>query len=259
MNGVINNPPVSTITYKAGELILKQGDYGTVIYRIVDGQVRLFTEHHKREVTVASLGPGAIFGEEIAFNRTMDPHPMSARAVKDTEVEIWHAATVSQTMAGMSPFLTLAMSQSLRRLVRTRKLIDQQSRVEKPKTTVYTGQARQDWSAQQRRHYRKSVDILCKYRPAGGPAPNRFTGRIKDISQEGARLEVSAKALLEYPHPVGDKLQMQATLPNGKDLAFVAQIVGAIPADDSGTRYFGLHITDISYENQKNLGFFLMP
>ena len=207
---------------------------------------------------MASLGPGEIFGEEIVFNRTMEPHPMSARAVKETEIEIWHAATIGQTMAGLPPLMAQTFTQSLRRLVRTRKLIDKQNRVEKPKAKVYTGQVRQEWSNQQRKHYRKNVDIICKYRQAKGSG-RLLTGRLKDLSQEGARLEASVKSLMEYPHTVGDTIQVETTLPNGKPLIFVAQIMGAIPADDSGNRYFGLHVKDISYENQKTLGFFLMP
>ena len=259
MKGVSNYPPVTTLTYKAGELIIKQGNFGAVIYRIVKGQVRLFTEQDNREVTVASLGPGLVFGEEIAFNRTMEPHPMSARAVKDTEVEAWHAATISQTLAGMPPLLAQAMAQSLRRLVRTRRLVDHHTRVEKPKVASYTGQVRQEWSAQQRKHYRKNVDIPCKYTPSRGSANLRLTGRIKDLSQEGARLEPTPKALLEFPHSVGDTFQVETSLPNGKPLTFTAEIVGSIPADDDVSRHYGLHITDISYENRKTLGFFLMP
>ena len=59
-NGI---PPITTLGYKRGELISKEGDYGISMYKIIEGKVRVFKESGEREVTLATLGPGEIIGE----------------------------------------------------------------------------------------------------------------------------------------------------------------------------------------------------
>ncbi|MFH1138493.1 MAG: PilZ domain-containing protein [Pseudomonadota bacterium] len=83
--------------------------------------------------------------------------------------------------------------------------------------------------------------------------------QLKDISKEGVGLEVLGRALKDFSHEIGDKFELEILLPNGKKISFVAQIVTTSGTKENGVKFCGMKITDISYENQKTLGFFLMP
>ena len=56
-------PPILTLYYSKGDLIIKEGDYGISIYEIISGKVGIFVESGNRETSVAVLGPGMIVGE----------------------------------------------------------------------------------------------------------------------------------------------------------------------------------------------------
>jgi CRP/FNR family cyclic AMP-dependent transcriptional regulator len=65
------------IPYRAGEMIIRQGDVGADLYVLRDGEVavRIATNTGAREV--AKLGAGALFGEMSLF----DAYPRSATVV----------------------------------------------------------------------------------------------------------------------------------------------------------------------------------
>ena len=65
------------VEYDAGELIMNQGDIGTSMYIVVDGQVRIF----EGEKELAIGGTRAVFGELAA----LDPEPRAAsvEAIED--------------------------------------------------------------------------------------------------------------------------------------------------------------------------------
>lgn len=49
--------------YRDGALIIRQGDVGSAMYVIQDGEVEVVRLHNGREVRLAVLSPGDIFGE----------------------------------------------------------------------------------------------------------------------------------------------------------------------------------------------------
>jgi CRP-like cAMP-binding protein len=49
--------------YRDGALIIRQGDVGSAMYVIQDGEVEVVRLHNGREVRLAILSPGDIFGE----------------------------------------------------------------------------------------------------------------------------------------------------------------------------------------------------
>ncbi len=65
------------VEYHAGELIMNQGDIGTSMYIVVDGQVRIF----EGEKELAIGGTRTVFGELAA----LDPEPRAAsvEAIED--------------------------------------------------------------------------------------------------------------------------------------------------------------------------------
>jgi CRP/FNR family transcriptional regulator, cyclic AMP receptor protein len=60
------------ISYPKRTLVFEQGDVGRMVYMVKIGRVRIAraTEDGK-EITVAILGPGDLFGEEVAFSNVV--------------------------------------------------------------------------------------------------------------------------------------------------------------------------------------------
>lgn len=71
-------------TYKDGDLIFREGDYGKEMYVIKSGRVKIFRSGQGREVQLAVLDPGEFFGE-IAV---LDNRRRSANAVASMNTEL---------------------------------------------------------------------------------------------------------------------------------------------------------------------------
>jgi CRP/FNR family cyclic AMP-dependent transcriptional regulator len=50
-------------TYRDGEVIVREGDFGAEMFMILKGSVRIVKEKEGHETALATLGPGEIFGE----------------------------------------------------------------------------------------------------------------------------------------------------------------------------------------------------
>ena len=258
-----NNVSSSRIKYQKGELIYKEGSFGNCVYTIIEGAISLFKQQGDREIPIADLRAGEIFGESCLFNNSTSPNNYTARAAEDAILELKLASTVLKDIESLPPLLKEIGRQALRRLyaarVKTAQLTLNQITAKKQNESS-TAQKRKEWAQQQRRHYRKQLNISGEYRPLGQALGGGFLeGRIKDISKEGVGLEASGRALNEVSHEVGDKFDVRILLPNGKKISFTAQIVTISGDKAGGIRFCGMKIIEISYENQKTLGFFLMP
>lgn len=67
-----------------GEVVIRQGDRATSLFLVTDGIVRLSSVTREgREVVVALLGTGEVFGESALVGR---PSPVEARAIGRTDV-----------------------------------------------------------------------------------------------------------------------------------------------------------------------------
>ena len=55
--------------YRDGEVIVKQGEPGDCMFVVQAGQVEIFTESGGREIRLAVLGEGSVFGEMALFER----------------------------------------------------------------------------------------------------------------------------------------------------------------------------------------------
>ena len=70
--------------YREGEIIVKQGEPGDCMFVVQAGQVEIFTESCGREVRLAVLGEGNVFGEMALFEREL--RCASARATGGARV-----------------------------------------------------------------------------------------------------------------------------------------------------------------------------
>jgi len=247
------------LTYEKGELIIKQGDYGISIYKILSGKVKIFRTYDGVEVPLATLERGSIIGEMAFLNKDADVRSASARALEDSELEVWHPRDLVEKYAQTSIVLKIIIDQALSRLSRINRFMDQLAVKKREEMSQPKGKE-DPWSST-REFYRKGVDIACQYKPAhsgkGSSAP--LTGRIKDISMGGMCLEVLPKNESATSHEVGKTFHIDAVLPNGQDLNVTAEIV-SVTKRPSAVR-LGMKFKELPdyYGTKKTLGFFLMP
>ncbi|MFZ0449501.1 MAG: cyclic nucleotide-binding domain-containing protein [Desulfatiglandaceae bacterium] len=246
-------PPNLRLSFKKGDLIAKQGDYGISIYRIESGKVGIYIESGEKEVCLAVLGRGEIIGEMTFLNQVVEPRFASARALEETRVEVWHPDRLVREYQKMSPIIKYISDQVLRRLARMNKVIGKLDTGEKKPSPD------SELSISQRLFYRKDVDISCEYRSLDTRKPVWLKGSIRNLSLNGLGLHVIARNNLNFPHDPGKVFRVRATLPNGREVEMDARIVTAKKAKMPGRLDIGLALMDITEETRKILGFFLMP
>ena len=88
-------PPVVNLSYSRGELIIKEGDYGSSIYKILNGAVRVFKGPRESKTTLAILDRGEVFGEMTFFNFGLDPRSASVEAIDNVKLEVAKNAIAS--------------------------------------------------------------------------------------------------------------------------------------------------------------------
>lgn len=74
---------VPTQTFKAGEVIFKEGDPPGAVYIIISGEVEVFKEHEGESAAVAILDRDSVFGDMSLISQA--PRSASVRALSDTE------------------------------------------------------------------------------------------------------------------------------------------------------------------------------
>lgn len=252
----LKRPSIIYLEYNKGDLITKEGDYGLSIYKILKGQVRIFKQSEGKEIPLATLGPGEIFGEMAFLSGLLATRSASARALDEVQLEIWHPAILSKEYEQIPPILKYIIDQTLNRLKRMNALIGQLSKKkeeerkkEPPKKAgVLEGEC-----------FRKKFDNPCIYRPVGSSPKVRLMGQIKDIGFKGVGIEVSAKNALNFSHNTGDEFEISTTLPNGQNLDMIAKIRSVKKEPTLGRLHLGLAFVELKGDNAKKLGFFLMP
>jgi len=248
-------PEIRSLRYKKGELIVKEGDYGVSIYKIIKGKVQILRELGEREVILATLRPGEIIGEMTFLSGPNVPRSASAKALEDSELEVWHFSTLRKEYEEMTPILKSMATQCFERLIRMNNILvnldGKRREAEKLKRMVP--------GASQRRFYRKEVDLDCIYRPGNSSPKVCLKGRIKDISLSGIGLEVSAKNGSISYHKPGEVFVISTVLPNGKDLDLKAKVTSVSNNDVPGKLFLGMCFSNMPAWVRKRLGFFLLP
>ena len=247
-------PPVVHLTYEKGELIMKEGDYGISIYKILKGRAKVYRRIRDTEVTLATLGPGEIFGEMSFLTKLLEARSASVRALEDVDVEVLHPARLSEEYNKMPPVLKYIINHSLNRLIRMNKLatdlvLKKKEKEEKPQVEP---------EAAKRRFYRKELDKEGVYRPTGSGLKVKLACHIRDISLGGVGMDISSLNALKSSHNPDDEFEVHTTLPSGQALCFIAKIRSVDKDSTSGRIILGLEFTRIPEEAKKRLRFFLM-
>ena len=128
-------PPIVHRSYPKGELIIKEGDYGISIYKVLKGSVRIFKKLDDRKFTLATLESGGVFGELAFFNFLFEPRSASVEAIDDVELEVWHPALLAEEYEKISPMLRYVLKQTLNRLMTLNKVIGELAAKRPPTST----------------------------------------------------------------------------------------------------------------------------
>lgn len=248
-------PQIKRLSYKNGELIIKEGDYGICVYKIIKGSVQIFKEAGGRVIPLATLGPGEIIGEMTFLGGPSEPRSASAKALEDSELEVWHFSMLRKECEQMPRILKHMATQSLGRLIRTNNMLVSLN-VKRKKTEQL--KQRDPW-ASNRLFYRKEVDLECVCRPNNSSPQIRLRGAIKDISLNGMRLEVSVNNATNFAHEPGEVFAISTVLPNGKNLDLTAEIISVSKDLAPGRISLGMCFNGITAWARKTLGFFLLP
>jgi CRP-like cAMP-binding protein len=247
-------PPITTLSYKKGDLIFKEGDFGISMYKIVKGKVHIFKESEDREVLLATLGQGEIIGEMTFLSGPNVPRSASAKAVEDSKLEVWHFSRLRKEYEEMPPILKVMATQTLQRLIRTNNTLvnldAKQGETEKRENT--------ELRASQRRFYRKEVDLDCIYRPAKSDPNARLRGKIRDIGLGGVCLEVNSKNGSKSFYKPGEVFIINTALPNGKELEVTATVTSISENGVPGRLSMGMCFMSTPTWVKERLGFFLM-
>lgn len=250
--------PVITLKYREGDLIIKERDYGISIYKIIKGKVSILQESGDKEIALATLGPGEIFGEMAFLNKAGEIRSASVRAIENAVLEVWHPSMLSKEYKEMPPMLKYVTDQISARLLRVNKLIVQLTTQEQKRRETVERPRPSSW-ASQRRYYRKEVDLDCAYRPVGSSPNVSLPGRITDMSLSGLEMEIVAQNTASFSHMDGDSFVVNTVLPNGKSLELEAEIVTRTKSEVPGKLLLGMSLTELPGGAKKALGFFLMP
>ena len=254
--GLSKVPPIVRLSYRKGDLIIKEGDYGVSIYKILDGKVGVYKEAEGREILLSTLGQGDLFGERTFLGKVGEIRSASVRALEHATVEVWHAARLSSEYKAMSPILKYIIDQVLVRSNRMNTLIVQF--ITKEQKEKAAGK-RSDPLASERRFYRKKVDLSCRYRPVGASDKFSLGGRIKDISLGGLAMAVVLGDTAGVSHAKGEIFVVNVVLPNRKNLELEAEVMAVQRSEMPKGLVLSMSITEISDGSRKSLGFFLMP
>lgn len=244
-------PPVVRLEYKKDDLIIKQGDYGISIYTIISGLVGIFIETEEKEIRLAKLGPGEIFGEMIFLDKSTTPRSASARALIDSEVEAWHPARLNKEYSKMPPMLKYISDHSLGRLLLMNRKI---SALNNKRKKLEEG----EFQLSQRKFFRMEVNLDCLYRPVDESETVELWGRIMNISKGGLKMLISFMNTKKFTHKPGGMFVVSTNLTEDRQFMANARIIAVEKTHSPAKLSVRMAFVQLSEEAQKRLGFFLM-
>ncbi len=248
--------PIVRLRYKKGDLIIKEGDYGLSIYKIIEGKITVYTETDNTVIPLATLGPGAVIGEMTFLNDEIEHRSASARAAEDSLLEAWHPGLLKIEYGQMPPVIKYLADQTLKRLIRINKLVVM---LTDQKTKNLKGRKAGEPPKSKRRYFRKKVSLSFICSPLFSGPKGKLAGTIKDISVGGAGLEVMPLNSPIFPYRVGEEFILKTTLPNKKDVEITCKLVSVREGKLTSSLFLGVSFIEMSDHSSKNLGFFMMP
>jgi CRP-like cAMP-binding protein len=113
-------------TFGAGEVVFRENDTGNTCYVVRAGHFRAIREHNDgRSITLASFGPGDIFGELAMFDD--EPRSATVEALEDTEAAAILGADMRRLLRAHPDIAVKLLRALSRRLRETNERLARQS------------------------------------------------------------------------------------------------------------------------------------
>ena len=113
-------------TFGAGEVVFREGDAGDTCYIVSAGQARAVREHSDgRSITLATFGPGEIFGELAMFDD--ERRSATVEALEDTEAAAILGSDMRRMLAQQPDIAVKMLGALSRRLRETNERLSRQS------------------------------------------------------------------------------------------------------------------------------------
>ena len=91
-------------TFKAAEILFREGDLASSLYIIQKGQIRLFLPKGRGFVEIGILRAGEVIGEMAFFDETAKRRSCSAEAIVQTDVIEISFEAFAKTMQNLNPW-----------------------------------------------------------------------------------------------------------------------------------------------------------
>jgi CRP/FNR family transcriptional regulator len=113
-------------TFRAGEVVFREGDTGDTCYLVRAGHFRAVREHNDgRTITLATFGPGEIFGELAMFDA--ERRSASVEALDDTEAAAILGTDMRRLLRAHPDIAVKLLAALSRRLRETNERLTRQS------------------------------------------------------------------------------------------------------------------------------------
>ena len=261
-------PEQRILRYKPGDLIIKEGDFGTALYRIMSGAVGIFKELHGEDVLLYELGPGDVFGEMVLIDGGYAPRSASAVAKEVVELEAWHYLALQREYQAMSPIIRLMAVDMAKKLARISSIHDR-LRIEKhPKQKKL-------WKGDTADVHLAVKEPSCTFKLAGGePGGREWEGlveyRLPDnpafdllhatgvaIDEQGMRFDVALANMNHGGHEPGSSIDMTIHLPGGAPLKIWGSITSLSRGALLGHTALRVAFRNVSAEARQRIEAFL--
>lgn len=100
-----------------GNTIIHEGETGNSAFLIQSGAVRVFVNHEDRQIELAKLGPGQIFGEmALVFD---EKRSASVETTEDTNLIVITRQTLEEKLRKSDPTIRAIVPMLMKRIVQT--------------------------------------------------------------------------------------------------------------------------------------------
>lgn len=120
-------------TFKAGDMLMREGEIGAEAYLIISGKVQVFKETKGQRIILSALQAGDMVGEMALI--TNEPRSASVEAVEETEVAVLTDHLLNQNLKKLPPFMEKMVSTLTARLGSANKLLADTMRINIHSTT----------------------------------------------------------------------------------------------------------------------------
>jgi len=247
-------PPVVHLSFSKGDLIIKEGDYGISIYKILKGHVLIFKKTADTKTSLAELGRGEVFGEMTFFNFLYEPRSASVEALDEVELEVWHPARLTEEYRAMPPILKYMSNQVLNRLLKMNRVVDELTKRQRQRRA----EAEKAEPLGKRRYFRKKCTLKCRYHLAGSESRDYLLGVIADISPLGVGLEVAASNRRIGNHNPGSELELTFQLPPDTKITERGKVQLVTASKTPNHLLLGVEFENLSHYSKRMIGFFMM-